>query len=181
MRLEKERRLALERISDVVMEVQVDEFTPEAARACRITKTSPSFADIFGKPHNGDAGFLLSLCSSPGALTDLLLNAPTAPPARGELCFNHPVEEKTLRVTAAVLGANVLLVVCSDLTDFKQRLELQQQREFVATMQHEHKNALLGQQLAAKAAFEQLHALTSDPALHRLIEREDSLCNGQTI
>ena len=47
-----------------------------------------------------------------------------------------------------------LLVVCHDLTDFKERIELEKDKELVATLQHEEKNAHQAVELDAQRAVD---------------------------
>ena len=150
--------LALERIADVVMEVEMDEWSRDAARACRITNATPSFEAIFGQPHKTNSGFWPSLCTNADALSDLLVRSVRVPSgsARGELTFNTPQEEKTMRVwvvAADILGEKKLLAVVHDLTDFKTRIGLEKDREYVALLQHDEKNSQLAQQVDTRTTL----------------------------
>ena len=149
--------LALERVADVVFELHVDAWTHESVRECRVSNATPSFSKLFGVEPTGAAGFFPGLCSNPGALLELLLQPTTT--ARAELPFLSPNESRELTVRVSTVhapdlaGACTLLVVCHDLTDFKERIELEKNRSVSAQMQHEDKNAHKSQELGAMHAM----------------------------
>ena len=69
-------------------------------------------------------------------------------------------------------GADTLLVVCHDLTDFKFRIEAQKDRKVAARLQHEEKNAHQAQELDAERAARLLAELEAKLRAQRDIAHE---------
>ena len=87
---------------------------------------TPSFKPLFGWAP--DEGTLLAACLDGNALREMV--EARAPHDYKELRFARPDgQERTVRVTAVyapeLTGERVLLCVCHELTDFKQRVELE--------------------------------------------------------
>ena len=83
---------------------------------------------------------------------------------RAELRFTRPNSEvRTVRLSFVwapeVTGTSVILVVCHDLTDFKERVELEKDRELISTLQHEEKNTHLAQQEDAVRTIDMLGSI----------------------
>jgi hypothetical protein len=125
-------------IADVVLDVRMDAWSLSAARACRVTSANAaSFEALFGVRISDAEGFWPSLCADDetrGQLERILFEH--APDSRTELSFRRPdtAQVRTVRVSVlhppdAEIGE--LLVVVHDLTDFKRRLQLKQDRELL--------------------------------------------------
>ena len=164
---ERKQALALERISDVILELHLEAWTPEAVMRAVILHATPSFSTMFGVSANATPGAWPSLCSEPSALSNLL--STKSPSHHAELRFGR----RTIRVSSGfapdLTGDNVLLVVCHDLTDFKERVELEKDRQLISTLQHEEKNAHQAQELDA------------DRVSAMLLELESKLCKQRDI
>ena len=57
---------------------------------------------------------------------------------------------------------HLLFVICHDLTDLKERIELAKDKQLIATLQHEAKNGHQAQELNAGAALGHLEQLEGD-------------------
>ena len=56
-------------------------------------------------------------------------------------------------VADEILGENKLLAIVHDLTDFKTRVGLEKDREYVALLQHDEKNSQLAQQVDTRTTL----------------------------
>ena len=139
---------ALGGIADVVLEVYMDSWSEESARACRLASANAAaYDDLFGgAPSCDTAGDWPRLCVDADQLVQLLVSVrKSVTQSRAVLRFMHPASDthSTVRVSVTRMpdserGKN-LLVVCHNLTDFKKRVELEKDQEAVADIQHEEK------------------------------------------
>ena len=171
---ERKHALALERIYDVVFELHVQQWTPAAVMQGVVRRATPSFETLFGVPPTEDPGLWPSLCSDPDALAALLVTR--AKSNHCEVCFKYRSWERTVRVSVAfapdLTGDLTLLVVCHDLSDFKERIELEKDRELASTLQHEDKNAHQSQELDAERVVKIVAELEEKLRVQRDIAHE---------
>eukprot|EP00966_Prymnesium_polylepis_P293736 6783533-Prymnesium_polylepis.1 len=125
---EKERHaLALARIADVVMELQVGDWA-DPLSACDVVKANEAYLALFGQETS--AGPWPALCMDRELLRTVLVRVEQSPHA--EVQFMRPDNStRVVRVSTVYTPEhnNRLLVVCHDLTDFKERIELEKDKE----------------------------------------------------
>jgi hypothetical protein len=115
----------------------VEEWSEAAVCACRLHNATASFEALFGRPCSTKEGFLFEHCLDQPKLSKMLRERQNG---RAELRFARPNSQvRTVRVSIMwapeVTGPNVVLVVCHDLTDFKERVELEKDRELISSLQ----------------------------------------------
>ena len=84
---QRRQAVALERISDAVFEVHVDEWSAEGVRAGRIERPNAAVSVVFGPSVDGGVGALVDACLDADALVELLV-------------AHAPIESKELRFAA---------------------------------------------------------------------------------
>ena len=127
---------ALEGIADVVLEVCIDSWSEESVRACRLASANDAaYADLFGDAPSCDAaGSWPKLCVDADQLVQLLMSVHGGGKSRAELrflqansCAYSTVRVSVTRMPDSDHGIN-LMVVCHNLTDFRERLDLERDR-----------------------------------------------------
>ena len=141
--------LALQRVADVVLELELPAWTAEGVRNARLTHATPSFEALFGIPAEAEPGFWTTLCADSSS-KDVLHSALLTCERRVEVRFRRRravpdkggspvIELRTVCVSTVyapeLTGTHTLILICHDLTDFKERIELQKDRELIATLQ----------------------------------------------
>jgi len=145
--LRRRHTLALERVSDVILEVRADSWTREGVRAATIAYATPSFSTLFGVEPSEEPGFWPSLALDRGALEALLLLHTNA---RDEMRFRRGGEERMVRITtihAPEVLDDTMLIICHDLSSTERQGQLEmaheQDSEAMHFLSHELKNRLL--------------------------------------
>jgi hypothetical protein len=125
---------------------------------CRVVEANDAYALLFGAAWTAEAGAWPALCLDLDTLRSVLVRAERSPHA--EVHFARPDSQvRVVRVSTvhlAEFGADRLLVVCHDLTDFKERVELEKDRQLIGTLQHEEKNTHQSQELDVQRARDRM-------------------------
>jgi len=160
--------LALGRISDVVMEVHIDDWS-DPLGSCQVVEANEAYPDLFGVAWSTDLGAWPMLSPDGAQLRSVLVRAADLSP-RVEVSFVRPDSEvRIVRVSTMYredYGANRLLVVCHDLSDFKYRIEVEKDRKVAARLQHEEKNGHRAQQVSVQYAAAQIRIVEEHLIAH---------------
>ena len=144
--------LALSRVADVVMDLRIGDWT-DPLSSCEVVVANEAYFALFGQETS--AGPWPVLCMDREQLLTVLVRVEQSPHA--EVRFVRPDKStRIVRVSTVYMPHHDdrLFVVCHDLTDFKERIELEKDKELVATLQHEEKNAHQAAELDAQRAVD---------------------------
>ena len=145
--------LALETIADVVLELSVADWSDEL-NSCSVVEANDAYEKLFGVQPTSRPGAWPALCLDSQDLRRVLARHAGCA-MHAEVRFVLPDDDvRHVRVsTVAGVGVDRLLAVCHDLSDFRERIELEKDRQLVGTLQHEEKNAHLAQELDVRRAL----------------------------